>query len=234
MRYTFKDILDENMYSNTRVMFILGKYPWFNNMVIDTLKAHCTSNYGSIGAIGLDMGELVGSESVSISDEFGTSNKDDKGSGLIDFNTFMDVSNVANIHGKWFCKCDLNSLSKKQKEKLWKYIKEPSINGILVIECTEWTLYREVHKNRILGFSQYSHSIELDFPTRKELADIVKQSFDYRDLGITQEAVDIFLTKMNKSYSEYEEMIEQLQKRCNEQRETIKTLSRQISAKNCC
>lgn len=35
------------------------------------------------------------------------------------------------------------------------------------------------------------------------------------------------------STTEYEEMIEQLQKRCNEQRETIKTLSRQISVKNC-
>ena len=38
MQYSFNDIFSDDMYRNTRVLFIFGKYNFFNKLVSDTFK----------------------------------------------------------------------------------------------------------------------------------------------------------------------------------------------------
>lgn len=198
MKYSFKEMLNAEIYENTKVMFILGQYTWFNNMVSDTLKSICIDEVESYNA------------AIGIGEEFGISDSSDESNSAnsVDFNTFMDVIGVASVNGKWFCKTDFKMLTKKQREKLFSYIKEPSDNGIIVIVSDDWKEYKDILKNRILSFSKTAHLIQLSFPNRNVLKSIVHQSFLENDIEIDSGALDIFLMKMSKAYGEYEGVID--------------------------
>ena len=205
MKYSFKDILNAEIYEDTKVMFTLGKYNWFNNMVCDTLKALSVDSDKKI-EIELD---------ISSEFNFGTSDNNDEpqsamGENSVDFDTFMDVIGVANINGRWFCKTSLSTLNKKQKEKLMRYIKEPSEHGILVITSENWLDYKDILRNRALSFSKNCHLIQLSFPNKNVLKDIVRQSFNEKGIEIDSGALDFFIMRMSSAYDKYEEMIQDI------------------------
>jgi hypothetical protein len=199
MKYNFKDMLNGDIYNSTKVMFIFGKYNIFNNMVSDELKGMCVDS-------------STFESSVVLSEEFGTNNDSDEDnfSNSVNFNTFMDVVGVPNINGKWFCKVELSSLTKKQKEVLNRYIKEPSDNGILVINSTEWKDYKDYLKNRILSFSKVSHIMELSFPSRDILKVLVSQLFEEKGIEIQPAATDFFIMRMSRAYDDYESVIDDI------------------------
>lgn len=197
MKYSFKEILNAEIYESTRVMFVLGKYVWFNNMVCDTLKYMCAEQDNAFNA------------SIGIGDDFGIeeSNDGDILTNSVDFSTFMEVIGVASINGKWYCRTEYSTLNKKQKEQLFKYIKEPSDNGTLVITSDDWMQYKDILKNRILSFSKVSHVMQLSFPNKQILKGIVAQSFSERGIEIESSAVDFFTMRMSSAYDKYEEQI---------------------------
>lgn len=196
MKYTFKDMLNAEIYDNVRVMFILGKYSWFNNMISDTIKSMCESNAGV---------EVV---DLGIDAEFGLDTSDeDKTSTSVDFTTFMAVNNVKNINGKWICKVNYSLLNSKQKEQIKTYLKSPSENGVLIVVSDNWLEYKEILKHRVLNISNNCHSIQLDFPNRKTLKKIVEMAFEEKGIEIASDAVDLFIMKMSTVYDEYEDMI---------------------------
>lgn len=201
MKFLFKDILNEDMYNNIRVMFVLGKYSFFNNLVCDQFKYHC--NTGDTGAIFVDNFDAV-------SNEFGIDTGSDIASTSVDFNTFMDVIGVPSINGKWYCKTSLESLTKKQIAVLQKYIKEPSDNGRLLIVSNDWSIYREWLKNRNLIHSNVAGYIQLSFPPKDILKKIVKQMFEERHIEIKSTAIDFFLTKMSSAYDDYEQVVKNI------------------------
>lgn len=211
MKFTFNDIMDQAVYEETKVIFILGKIMWFNNMVSDTLKGLAMDN------------EQTFEYSVELENEFGISDNtpDPMSSTSVNLNTFIEVIGVANINGKWFCKVDYSMLNKKQKDWLVKYIKEPSENGILIITCTDWFQYKEILRNRVLSISKYSHVIQLDYPSKPILKNIVKQSFEELNIDVAASAVDHFIMKMSRAYDKYEDQIKSVVEmhldRCNEQ-----------------
>ena len=197
MKYSFKEILNAEIYESTRVMFVLGKYVWFNNMVCDTLKYMCIDQENQFNA------------AIGIGDEFGVQ-EDTTGDSLsnsVDFATFMEVIGVSSIKGKWYCRTEYSTLTKKQKEQLFKYIKEPSDNGILVITSDDWMQYKDILKNRILSFSKVSHVMQLSFPNKQILKGIVAQSFSEKGIEIESAAVDFFIMRMSTAYDKYEEQI---------------------------
>lgn len=200
MKYNFKEILNAEIYNSTKVMFILGKYTWFNNMVSDTLKYMCIDQDNTFES------------TISIGDEFGLSSDTNNNdiSNSVDFSTFMDVIGVSSINGKWFCRTELNMLTKKQKDKLLSYIKEPSDNGILVVVSTDWKDYKDILRNRVLSFSKVSHIMQLSFPNRNVLKSIVKQSFSEKNIEIDSGALDFFLMRMSSAYDKYEEVIDSI------------------------
>lgn len=200
MKYSFKEFLNGEIYESTRVMFVLGKYSFFNNSVCDTLKGICIDEEVS-NPIVMDLG-----------DEFGVSNETEEGylSNSVDFNTFMEVIGVASINGKWFCKADLGALNKKQKETLGKYIKEPSPNGILVVVSNEWKDYKDWLKNRSLLYSKTCHIMQLSFPNRQVLKEIVSQEFGMRDTLIDNSGIDFFIMRMSSAYEDYPNVIDDI------------------------
>ena len=100
MKYSFKEILNAEIYESTRVMFVLGKYTWFNNMVCDTLKYMCIEQENQF------------TESIGIGDEFGIEDTETGGgmiSNSVDFSTFMEVIGVANINSRWYCRAEYST-----------------------------------------------------------------------------------------------------------------------------
>lgn len=200
MKYYFQDILNEEVYSGSRVLFIFGKYNIFSNIVSDELKARCVGNTESVNTIG-------------VAEEFGFDTDDTEEGAVstsVDFNTFLNVIGVPNINGRWFCKVDLASLTKKQKDTLQNYIKSPSENGVLVVTSTEWIIYKDFLNNRVLGNSKYSNLMQLSFPHKVTLHELVKQMFSSKGMTISSGAIDIFIIKMNNAYDEYEMVIDNI------------------------
>ena len=193
MKYTFKDILTAEIYENTRVMIVLGNYVWFNNMVCDTLKGICMDQ------------ENVFTETIGIGDEFGITDGPEGISNSVDFSTFMNVIGVASINGRWYCRTDYSMLNKKQKEQLIKYAKEPSENGILVITSNDWMQYKDLLKLKMFNFNKYSHIMQLGWPTKPILKNIITQYFDEKGISIEPSAADFFILKMSQAYDKYEE-----------------------------
>lgn len=205
MIYGFKDITTDSIYNTARVMFITGKNVTFNNYVGDTLKQLCQ----------IDTAEIVTTKNANtgIFEEFGIeveTDEDDSDIGVnsVDFDTFLEVINVVSINGKWFCRADYHELrSGKRKEKLEKYIKNPSDNGMLVITSMEWSEYRELLRNRVIRSSKNTHLIELSYPTKDALKEIVESLFADRGLKLGNEGKELFILKMGNRYDEYETVI---------------------------
>lgn len=199
MRYSFQDILNKEIYTDTRVIFLFGKYNIFINIVADEFKLTCMEN---------NRAENV---SNSVSSEFGFNETEEEiVSTSVDLSTFFEVVTVPNINGKWFCKAELDTITKKQKEHLLRYIKEPNENGVLVITSNNWLVYKEFLNNRVLGTSKVSSIMQLNFPYRNVLKDMVKQLFQDRGIKIDSDAADFFILRMNKSYDEYEIIIDEI------------------------
>lgn len=200
MKYSFKDIDNDDLYSRSRVVCIFGKYAYFNKKVSDKVRRLCYDNSSrvTINNIGLD--DEFGLDSSELSDTItGTA---------LDFDEFIRTVDTPNINGLWYCVTAYNALNKAQKDTFIKYIKDPSPNGRLVILSEDWLEYRELLRNRILMTSFASSYIELSFPDRKLLKKILIQDFADKGVELDSKAADLFLIKLSRAYDKYEEAIE--------------------------
>lgn len=198
MKYSFKDIDKDELYDRSRVICIFGKYAYFNKKVSDRVKRICQDSITrvSINNIGLDA-------------EFGIDESENENvSTSLDFDDFMKTVDSPSINGLWYCVTSYNVLTKAQKEQFIRYIRDPSPNGRLVIISEDWMEYRELLRNRILTTSFASSYIELSFPDRKLLKNILIQDFADRGIELDSKAADLFLIKLSKAYDKYEETIE--------------------------
>lgn len=201
MKYSFKDILTQEIYDNTRVMLVVGKFNVFNNLVVDTLKDMSVDKF------------IINQSLTSLADEFGLDDDkgDDKISTAVDFDTFLEVVNVANINGKWFCNLDLDTASKKQKENLFKYIKTPSRYGILVITSKDFKQYKDLLKHKLLLTGQYTHIMQLGFPNRVVLKDVVEGMFREKNLYPDSKSLELFIVRINTEYDKYLDIINKIE-----------------------
>lgn len=199
MKYNFKDILNKEIYDNTRVMIVTGKYQLFNNLVADTLKEMSSER------------SIPNSSMLGLANEFDIDDdSNDIISTSVDIDTFFDVANVSNINGKWFCRVSLESINKKQKEQLLKYIKQPSKNAILVILSNDYKDYAEFLKNKIIITSRYAHIMQLSFPNKNILKSIVIMMFEDKGIEIDSQSADYFIMRLSTEYDKYEEVIEDI------------------------
>lgn len=199
MKYSFNDILNDEFYTNSKVAIVTGPYNIFNNMVIDRFKKECAEeNYYE-----------VDSDTLS---EFGIKSDDSEAkiSNNVDFNTFMGVINIPSVVGKWFCSVDISIMSKKQMEILREYIKNPGDNGILIINSSEFKDYREFLYSNIVKYSKTCNLIQLSFPNRKTLINLVKQMFYSRSVQISEESASLFVMRMSSSYEEYNAIVDRV------------------------
>ena len=165
MRYSFKDILNEDIYNKSRVVLITGKYKVFNNMVADTLKDMCTEK------------RMPNSDLTELNSEFGIEDTEEYSSNTVDIDTFFDLADIPSINGKRFCRIELNSMNKKQKDRLNSYLKQPSRYGILVLLSNNFMDYKDYLKNKLFLNGQYTHLFTLSYPRRDILKSIVEIIF---------------------------------------------------------
>lgn len=201
MKYAFKDIMNEEMYDSTQVMFVTGPYNIFNNIVVDEIRKRSVAEY------------ILDKDNEMLK-EFGIEPEDnDSGEYItnsVDFNTFLDVVGIPNINGKWFCNVDLATLNRDQKEYLNTYIKDPNDNGVLIVTSTEWRDFRGYLRNRTLELSLHSHIIQLSFPTRSVLEELTIKLFKDRGVIIDKKSAGLFVMRMSNAYDDYEEVIDRI------------------------
>lgn len=197
MKYTFNDINNKDFYDTCCVAFVCGNYHIFNNMVVDQLKDLCDSKENVDIAPGL-------------AKEFQLNTLNQVNTNVVNIDMFMDVINIPNIDGKWFCSIDLGTATKKQIEKIENYIKHPSNNGILVVTSDEYKQFRRYLMNKLLINSRTCHIIQLSFPNRTTLTEIVKKQFSLRKVSISDQSAQYFIIRMSTSYDEYDRVIDKI------------------------
>ena len=212
MKYGFNDILNEDVYNKTRVALITGKYNVFNNLVADTLKDMCGNK------------AIPNSSLISEVDEFGIEDKEEAISNSVDFDSFIELADMPSITGKRFCRVELNTLNKKQIEKLNMYLKQPSRYGILVILSSDYKDYKDWLKNKYLNHGQFTHLFSLNFPRREILKSIVNSIFEDKGKEIDSASIDYFVMRMSTEYDKYEEVINSIVERHTESTITAKDM----------
>lgn len=197
MRYTFKDIDDPKVYRGTQVIFIYGKYEWFKNIVIDTMKAVACE--GSNIQINRELDQ-----------EFGLYDENSETSNNVDLETFIKVANVRNMSGKWICRVDAESLSEKQKSVVMDYISKPSKEGVLIITGSDFIKSREFINSRVLNRKTNEHIITLNYAYDKQLDSIIKEAFEQEGMYIDSDVLDFFKRRMNTEYDDIPKVIKNI------------------------
>lgn len=182
------------------VVFITGKYNIFNNLLSDKLRDFCKTG----------VREILSSELI---ESFGISVEDEVISTKVNLETFMSSVSMPNLDGKWFCSVQLEGLSKKQREWLDKYIKNPSENGILVVSSTDFRSYRPLLKNSTIKNSLNVHLCQLSFPAKPAIYNITRELFEARGIEIKELAIETFVIRMSSAYDDYNMVIDKI---CNE------------------
>lgn len=192
----FKSIMDEELTNNANVVFIFGDKPLFNNIISDRCRKKCENRQDEF--------------ETSLLEEFSTEYKGRSSLNKIEITQFKDVCYMPSLAGTWYCKVNLEDLNEKDTAWLKKYIKNPSDNAMLVIECTKYKVYRSWIKNRVIEYSKKVHSYQLSFPTKKELEAIVYDMFREKRIILDEEAVPLFIRKMGGRYDLYSETIDKI------------------------
>ena len=212
--FRFSDIYNENMYDTAQVIFIAGNLDIFNNRISDIIKERCRGDIGDL--------EIPS----SLMDEFGI--EDDGGSGstlnLVDIDTYFEMCNTPSVVGKWYCNEDYSTLSKKQKERLEKYIRNPSSNGILVIRVRDFKDSRQLVVNKVIKSSPIVHLIRVSFPNKATLRKLVIDMFREREVGVENKAVDLFILRVNDQYNEYGSLMDRIAIDCKGTEVSYKTM----------
>lgn len=196
MNYTFKDFHSKELFSeNLRVLIVAGSYSIFNNMVCDKVRAMCKGS-------DTPMDKSLLAEFGIDADEVSTANQN-----ILDIETFKTSIGVTPYSGKWYCNTPLNALNSKQKEWVKNYIKNPSSNGILVLQSTEYREFAEYLRDKDLNTSKVSHIIQLSFPDREILKNIIKDKFSQNGINIQQPEIETFMFRMSIAYDDYDSVI---------------------------
>lgn len=201
MKFAFQNISNSEIYKTAKVLFVTGQYDIFNNIVIDSVKDICRP------IIVEDTDRELFDNS-----EFEDDNSDDDivVSNSIDIDTFMKVNNISPASGKWFCNVNYEFMSKKQKDWLDRYMKDPSDNGKLVVCCREYKDYKQYLKHKIILNSTNIHLIQLNFPNRRTLESLVRLLFNNNGVEIEESAIELFIMRMSSSYDKYGEVIDKI------------------------
>ena len=198
VKFSFKDLLNTEMYKSAKVLFVFGQYNIFNNIAIDNIKEICKPIVPTIVDSTLlddfDLGDV----------------KDRSVINSVSLDTFSKVVYSASMSGLWFTSVNYSFISKKQKEWIDSYIKLPYEHGRLVVYCNEYKDYRALLKNRVILNSNSVHMIQLGYPYGEILNRVVEGIFYSKGVSIEQSAVELFVMRMSSSYDNYEEIIDRI------------------------
>ncbi len=199
MIYKFKDIYNPKLYEDSSIVYVTGKYNVFNNIVIDKF-------------ISLSKGDTSIDFDTELFEEFGLSDTNLKSaiSNTIGTDTFLDTVYSPPITGKWLTIVDYNTLTKAQLKRLQTYQKDPSSNGILIIRATEYRDYKSLLKDRFISTNSNVNLIQLSFPDRTTLREVVRGMFISRNIIPHSKAIDLFIMRMSSNYNAYTDIMDNI------------------------
>lgn len=200
MKYRFSDIDNKQMYDNGRVILIAGQYPIFNNIVIDKVRNSCKGDMQNFDEEAID----------KFISEFNGGGYEISNNTSLDFNEFMDVVKVPPVNGKWFCNIDYSFLTKKQKETLTRYYKKPSEHGVLVVTMEDWKDYKFFINNRAITGNNFTHLIQLSYPSRATLKELVIGFFKKRRVTVSEQGAELFIMRMSNAYNDYADTMDKV------------------------
>ena len=182
------------------ILFIYSEHNLFKNKIIDAQREACR---GVLSTVKMNKAEDLLSEFSNFGDY--------ESGGVVNSMEFDDFYNVAytpSLLGKWFCSVNYEDLDKRQLEKLGRYIRNPSKEGVLILSVSNYRSYLELRRNKILETSMYTSIINLRYPTRGELREIVQGMFNSRGIAIERDAIDLFIKRVGREYDSYPSLID--------------------------
>lgn len=195
MKYTFRDILNEEIYNNCSFCIVAGSNYIFTNMIIDTFKD-------------ILIKDTLDTDGVkSVSNDFNLPD-DSKASNYVDLDTFRQVIGSPSINGKWFCICDYKTLSKNQKGYIEMYKRSPSKLGMILVYSTDYKDYKSFLKDNVLNTSRASHLFDLRYIHVYTLKQIVMAMFETKGRNIDVNALEYFIVKVGRAYDNIEDMVD--------------------------
>lgn len=197
MHLQFSSILEKSTYKLC-VIFVCGQHPIFNNLAIDTARSI---------AVG-DTGDIDNKVNV-LMQEFGDIELNSRNQSLT-FDKFMELVQSPSLIGRWFSNVEYDSLTKKQKDKLWSYIRKPMETGLMTINASNYKDIKTLRLNKAVYGSQKVGLLNLGYPPRATLSSIVTKLFNDRGIDPEQYAVDYFCFRMGTYYDDYETKIDQI------------------------
>ena len=202
MRYKFDAIDSIGKDPTLCVLVISGSHTLFSDLIYNDIK-----HRDDVGADKLN--RLILSNESSLSSEFGYEAVEDKEASL-DLDTFLSVCNSPSPIGRWLGYTNYDILSKKDRERVKAYLKKPSPDAILVVRVSEYKNIKDLRAVRALSASRTAHYIDIQYPRRGKLSDIVRNLFEDKGFRITDDSIKLFIMKMGSSYDEYKQSIESI------------------------
>lgn len=194
MIYTFKEIENEEIEKNSDVLFVTGNYPIFNHVVVDRCNELCKGN------LNFDLSSF---------DEFNIDSEAES-SDYLDLDSFLEYVKGRKMVGKWFCSIDYDNLVKKQQEKVMDYLKKSNSNGLLVIQISDWKTAKFFQKNKLIIKSTKINLIDLSWPNRKIIQNLLAKEFNTRRVLVDESAIQLFIMRMGNQYNDYSEQIDKI------------------------
>lgn len=200
-KYRFGSIREVGKLKDLSVIVISGSHSLFADMIINDIKHRedVESDVSSSLAIG-----------TSLADEF---EANDEADSTLTLDEFFKVCNSVSPLGKWLCRVDYDFATKKEQERIKSYMKKPSTNAILIVTVTEFKNIRDLRSQRCLNESKLSHYIDIQYPMKRVLSEIVVELFKKRGYTVNDQCVALFMLKMGTAYNEYNNCIDAIAER---------------------
>lgn len=202
MIYRFNDIYNQEMYKTANVLLILGSYDIFNNIVIDECRKICIPNEDiEIDRTFLNMiaNDLpTGSNTSSITDT---------SMNVLEFKEFMELNRTYPLEGRWFCNVRYKELKAKDKDNLKDYLKYNNETGLLIVNIRDFQDYKDFLRNRTLQASKVAHIIQLTFPSKNMLTEILNSEFRKHNVMVNDMAIKLFILRLSNDYNSYYNVI---------------------------
>ena len=203
MIFKFNSLYDYNseLYTESRVVIILGSYPIFNNIVADKLKKSAIPPF------------LHSSLSSDFEDDFVVS-KGTESLNSLNLDEFIRNKDTYPIVGKWYSLVNYGSLSDKHKTFIFDYISKTSDSGILVINCDNFKEYKKFKFNNVIKNSKTVNLIDLSFPNRTTLKsvilDLLAKFNNSHKIKVSEKALDLFIMRLGSDYNSYYGILQEI------------------------
>lgn len=204
MRFSLKDMYNDEVYNKCLVMLIIGENDIFNDIIEDKLKS--IRQHDSI-KVSINRNAIT---------EFHVDSDNDNNGNIVDIDTFKEVVHTPSINGIWMCSVDYSVINSKQKAFIEFYIRNPSNNGLLIIYARDWKNYSSIVRNRVFTNSSKVHCMNASYADKQIVKDTVRRMIEASGKNIAIAAINYIVFKVNTNYDSIVDIVNIIIDNCGE------------------